>query len=145
MGNFEKYIREDKAVHDSLAKLPASHRKLVSGYDVRFEPGNTLKNDPGHVGRVYLGGKNKTITIASPWNYGREFTLFHEIAHFVYNSLCSPEWKKKWKKVSRVKNLQENDEERWCMAYANHFAKHKVMTYSNPKWDQYMNDFCGQS
>lgn len=145
MDTFENFIHEDKAVKETIARLPKSHRALVKGYDIRFEPGNTLKDDPGHVGRVYIGGKDKTITISSPWNYGREFTLLHEIGHFVYNALViNTKWENVWNKIykSEPGPKKEGSEEAFCHNYANFHAKTKVSKFDLKPWIKFMGEFC---
>ncbi len=146
MEKFEDYIREDEAVRATIAKLPESHRALVKGYDFRFEPGNTLKDDPGHVGRVYIDGNDKTITIASPWRWGRETVLLHETAHLVYAEFVKgKEWEDKWRKVykSEPGPKKEGAEEAFCHAYANFFAENKVSKFDLKPWSKFMADFCG--
>lgn len=145
MEAFEDYIREDKAVKETVSRLPERHRALLKGYDIRFEPGNTLKSDPGHVGRVYIGGKDKTITISSPWNYGREFTLLHEIAHFIYNELViKTKIEDAWRKIYKAEPgpKKEGAEEAFCHAYANFFAKTKVSKFDLKPWMKFMAAFC---
>lgn len=144
METFENYIREDKAVKETIARLPAPHRALVKGYDIRFEPGNTLKDDPGHVGRVYIGGKDKTITISSPWNYGREFTLLHEVAHFVYNKfVIKTKWEAAWYKIYKAESgpKKEGAEEAFCHSYAAFYCKSPPEKFCIKSWRKFMEEF----
>ncbi len=129
---------EKENVDKMIAKLPKGHQKLLHGYKFRYQKGNTLKGDDGHIGVIF---KDK-ITVAAPWNYGREFTTLHEIGHLVWEYLMTPELKKEWEKVFKAekKNMEKSDsldqnaEEIFCMCYACNYAKHKLHTYHNPKW-----------
>lgn len=132
---------EEKNVWDTIKKLPQKHQNLLRGFKFKFIPGNTLKGDSKHIGYI---DKN-VIVVAAPWRYGREWVLLHEISHLVYEKLCSPEWRKKWKEIAKKnpRQNQDNDEENFAMAYANHFAKHKILTHNHPEWEKFMTAFCG--
>jgi hypothetical protein len=141
MENFKKFLEaseEKQNIMDMLSKLPKRHRQLIKGYRFKFEPGNTLKGDDDHVGLI--DQDRKTITVAAPWNYGREFTLLHEVAHMVWEVFLTPAMKMMWKKiVASTKHKQnQNPEELFCMAYANHYAKHKVEIHNHPEWDEFI-------
>ncbi len=145
MDKFESYIREDKAVRETINKFPERYRSFLDDYDIRFEPGNTLRDDPGHVGRVFIGGNNNTITIASPWNYGREFTLLHEIAHLIYDRFVkNTEWERKWKKVYKLEPgpKREGAEESFCHALAQYYVTTKVSKFDLKPWKKFMDEFC---
>jgi hypothetical protein len=127
---------EKENVNKMLAKLPKGHQKLLKGYKFHYTPGNTLKGDDEHIGFIH----NDKIVVAAPWNYGREFTTLHEIAHLVWEKLMTPKLKKEWEAiVKRTKNKQDqNPEELFCMAYACHYAKHKVKVHDHPEWHDFI-------
>ncbi|NBT57168.1 hypothetical protein EBT16_00130 [bacterium] len=134
---FKKYLESEqkKDVKSTLEKIPKSHADLVRDYEIVFQPSNTLEGDDRHIGLI--DEKNKRITIASPWNYGREYTLLHEIGHavwkFILNSKKKSEWKDLLKKERKKnkKNLTQDDEEIFCMTYAQIHAKNKIEKYNN--------------
>lgn len=134
---FKEYVlsegAKDEDVLKTLRKIPAKHSGLVKGYKIVFQPGTSLKGDDGHIGLI--DEKNKRITIAAPWNYGREYTLLHEIGHAVWKFLMDDQKKKEWKailKKERSKNkthLGQDDEEIFCMTYAQKYAKNKLKKF----------------
>lgn len=139
MMNFKQYMKEssdDEDVSKTLSKIPKSHSDLVRGYKIVFQPGNCLKGDDKHIGLI--DEKNKTITIASPWNYGREYTLLHEVAHAVWKFLLSKKNKNEWKRLleqEREKgkpHIRQNHEEIFCMTYAQYYAKNKLKKFDHP-------------
>lgn len=140
--NFKIYLENTEKHHidvkSTLKKLPKQQRDLIKGYKIEFQPNNTLKGDSGHIG--FIDEEKKKITIAAPWNYGREFTLLHEIGHAVWKYLLKNEDKKNWNKiVKNTKNKQkQNSEELFCMAYANYYAKHKVEIHNHDKWNEFI-------
>ena len=123
----QKLSEEDKNIKETLGRLPKSHRELVDGYKFHLQDGNTLKNDDEHVG--FLDTEKKIIGIAGPWNYGREFTFLHEIAHKVWEKILDTKLKNEWKKIE-----PSESEENFCMAYANFYTKNPVVKYDKPKW-----------
>lgn len=127
---------EQKNLNATLKKLPKKHRRLLNGFKVKFSPNNTIKGDHNHIGYIF---KDK-IEIAAPWNYGREFTFLHEIAHLLWEKIITKQQKKLWSKiVLKNKNrLKQNDEELFCMAYANTYAKHKIKAHSNEYWEKFI-------
>lgn len=137
--DFREYINESaegqKDVKKTLGKIPRSHARLVDGYKFKFQPSNTLKGDDGHIG--FIDEKNKTITIASPWNYGREYTLLHEVGHAVWKYVLDDEAKSKWKNLlapvrkANRKDLNQNDEEIFCMTYAQVYANNKITKFDH--------------
>lgn len=131
---------EEKNVQATLKKLPAKHRALVSGFNVKFTGGNTLHGDDDHIGVI----DDDEITVAAPWHYGREFTFLHEIAHMVHEKLLSEKWRTEWANVVKKNpnRQKQNAEELFCMAYACHFAKHKIHVHYHPAWEKFMNRFC---
>jgi len=143
MGSFKQFMEDEmdgeKAdIANTLEKLPDSHAALVQGYNWKFHAGNTLNGDEEHVG--YMDDHEKEIAIAAPYNYGREFTVLHEIAHRVLEKFVTPEHKQMWMQI--VQNTPEkqdqNAEELFCMAYANHYAKNKIVIHDHPQWHQFI-------
>jgi len=134
-------IKETGDVDKTLKKLPKSHRELLKGYTISFQGGNTLKGDAGHIGENDL--EKKKIVVASPWNYGREFALLHEIGHIIYMSLMTsqPNKVEDWKKVVRNtkdEKVNQNVEELFCHAYANTYSKNKIEIHNHPTWEQFI-------
>jgi len=82
----------------------------------------------------------RTVTIAAPWNYGREFTFLHELAHKVWENLVDEKMRNEWVAlVKRTKHkMQQNAEELFCMAYANHYAKNKIEIHNHPEWEKFI-------
>lgn len=138
---FRQYITEesevDKDVKNTLKKIPPGHAALVRGYRFVFQPTSCLKGDDKHIGLI--DEKNKTITIAAPWNYGREYTLLHEVGHAVWKYILDDSKKAEWKKLlrpikkSNKKDLNQDDEEIFCMAYAQVYAKNGLEKYEHEK------------
>lgn len=124
-----------KDIEKTLKKVPREHAKLIKDYKIIFEPLNALKNDKNHIGLI--DEKNKTITIAAPWNYSREFTLLHELGHAVWKYFVTDQNKEKWKillkdvKEKNKKDLNQNEEEIFCMIYAQIYAKNKLEKYDH--------------
>lgn len=138
MDGFKLYLEneEKENVKAMISKLPKGHQKLLKGYKFTYTPGNTLKGDDDHIGYIH---KDK-IVVAAPWNYGREFTTLHEIAHLVWEYKMTPKLKKEWS-VAVKKNprrQKQNDEELFAMAYACHYAKHKIKVHDCPAWHEFM-------
>lgn len=136
---FKEYIqKKDASLEDikkTLEKIPKSHYELVKDYKIVFQSSNTLKNDDDHIG--IIDEKNKTITIAAPWNYGREYTLLHEIGHAVWKYLMDKNKKEEWKKLfekakeKNKKDLSQDEEEIFCMTYAQNYAKNKLVKFDH--------------
>lgn len=139
--DFSLYMTEstksEREIKATLKKIPKAHADLVRDYRVVFQPSNCLKGDDKHIGLI--DEKNKTITIAAPWNYGREFTLLHEIGHAVWKYAVSEEKKAEWKKLlasvkrGNKKGLDQNEEEIFCMSYAQTYAKNTLKKYDHEK------------
>ena len=140
--NFKLFLEgvenHTKDVKKTLRKIPKKHYDLIKKYKIEFQPNNTLKGDSDHIG--FIDEEKNKIKIAAPWNYGREFTLLHEIAHAVWKYKVSKEKKEEWEKiVKQTKNKQnQNDEELFCMAYANYYAKHKVEIHNHENWNKFI-------
>lgn len=128
---------ENADVLSTLKKLPASHRELVRGFRFKLLSGNTLHGDGDHIG--YMDTSPKEIVVASPWNYGREFTFLHEIGHLVWETL-PPETQEHWAQIAaKTKNKQKQDvEELFSMAYANHYANNKIVIHDHPEWHAFI-------
>lgn len=127
---------EEKNVKATLKKIPKEHAALIKDFNLKFTPNNTLKNDKNHIGFIH----KKNIVVAAPYNYGREFTLLHEIAHMVWEKLVSKELKIKWNNLYKKykKKLRQNSEEIFCMVYANIYVRHKLETYDNKELEDFI-------
>lgn len=142
MMEFRLFIEQSESymtdVRKTLRKLPKKHRALIRGYKFKFEPDNTLKNDSEHIG--FIDEEKKVIRIASPWNYGREYTLLHEIGHAVWKYVMNEKLKKKWGKIVKTTKDKQNQgiEELFSMAYANCYAKNKIEIHSHKKWEKFI-------
>lgn len=148
LDGFKNYFeqKENGDVKKLLEKIPKGHKKLTHGVKFNYTGNNTLNGDKKHVGVFH---KNK-ITVAAPWNYSREFTTLHEIAHIVWENKMTPELKKKWSSLVKsakkglkrkdiaFSSLNQNMEEIFAMCYANYYAKHKILTYYHPKWMKFI-------
>ena len=144
MESFKQYMRDNTDVEKSLAKLPKAFRKLVDGFHIKLVDGHTLPGDKDHVGVITTEPKRQ-IKIACPWNYPREFALFHEVGHLAFEKYVrGTKWEEEWKLTCK-KNLhrkkQEPDEENWCHAFSNHFVKNKVVLHTHPEWEKYFKRF----
>lgn len=131
-----------KNIKDTLKNIPKKHASLIGGYTIIFEPDNTLKKDKNHIG--FIDEEKKTIKIAAPWNYGRQYTFLHEIAHAVWKYLVSEKKKKEWKdlvekaKLNKKQGLDQNDEEIFCMIYAQNYAKNKMSKFEHPELQNFV-------
>lgn len=129
---------EKRDIHKTLSKLPPSHAALVKDYQWKFHAGNTLNGDDQHVG--YVDDGSHEIAVAGPWNYGREFTILHEVGHKVWDHFVTPQMKQEWHHiVANTKNRQDQEpEELFCMAYANHYVKNKIVIHTHKAWEQFI-------
>jgi hypothetical protein len=129
---------EKRDIQKTLSKLPPSHAALVKGYRWKFHAGNTLNGDDEHVG--YVDDGDKEIAVAGPWNYGREYTILHEVGHKVWDHFVNPQLRQEWTHiVANTKNRQEQEpEELFCMAYANHYAKNKIVIHTHKEWEEFI-------
>jgi hypothetical protein len=137
---FKQFIESQESdIEATLAKIPKKHKALVKGYKFKFQDGNTLKGDDGHVG--VTDKDKKTITICAPYFYGRENVILHEIAHQIWEKL-SEKQHKKWAKIAKSTNMKKQDrqnpEELFCMAYSNEYAKHKHVVFDYPEWSKFI-------
>lgn len=138
LGSTDNMGEEKRDIARTLSKIPPRHRELVRGYDWKFHSGNTLNGDDEHIG--YMDDQQKVIAIAGPWNYGREFAVLHEIAHRIWEKLIPQEIKQQWERViANTQDKQDQEpEELFCMAYANHYAKNKITIHDHPEWHQFI-------
>lgn len=137
--NFKRFIVESsenkKYVKNTLKRIPSEHSKLVQDYKFVFQPTTCLRGDNEHIGLI--DEKKKTITIAAPWNYGREYTLLHEVGHAVWKYILDEKKRKKWKELlssikrKEKKGLNQNQEEIFCMVYAQTYAKNGLEKYDH--------------
>jgi len=126
-------------IQKTIIKIPARHRALIKDYTFEKQDGNTLKGDNGHVG--IIDEKKKKITVAAPWNYGREFTILHEFAHAVWKYLVGRKLRQEWsieikkakKNKDAKKDLDQNDEEIFCMIYAQFYSNNKMVKFDHPE------------
>jgi cytochrome b involved in lipid metabolism len=138
---FEQTKEQEKNIKKTLAKLPKKFSALIKDYKLKWHNDNTLSGDDEHIGLI--NPIRKTITLAAPWNYGREYTFLHEIGHKVFENFMTDELMKEWKEVlKKTKHkLNQNPEELWCMAFANQFAENKIVVHTHPEWEAYMKKF----
>lgn len=136
---FRNFLTESSSyesdINKTLAKLPDGHRKLIEKYKFKFQPHNGLKGDSDHIG--VIDPDKKTITIAAPWNYGREMCLLHELGHLLWEVLPH-KIKSKWKEVAKntkmKKEDRQNPEELFCMAYAVSYCARPPAVYCKKEW-----------
>lgn len=132
--DFKLFLEADQHEEDirkTLRKLPAEHQKLIKGYKFKFIADGTLKNDDSHVG--IIDEEKKVITIAAPWNFGKEIVMLHEIAHLIWKYSVEKDKKESWKKIIDSFEHKQGTEEMFCMYYAAHYANHSPTTYDNKK------------
>jgi hypothetical protein len=135
--HFIEVTEEADDIQRTLGKIPKAHAALVKGYKWIFQAGNTLKGDDEHIGCI--DHAKHTITVAGPWNYGREYTILHEIGHQVWERL-DDNAKKQWAKIAANTQHKQNQaaEELFCMAYANTYAKNKIVIHTHPEWEKFV-------
>lgn len=142
--NFKTYFQESiKANGDlkkTLGKIPKAHRKLAAGYKFVYQDGNALKGDTENIGET--DKDKKIITVSAPWNYGREYTTLHEIAHLVWESLMCRKLRKQWQTIIQQTKHKQNQggEELFCMAYANTYAKNKIEIHTHSSWERFIHN-----
>lgn len=147
MDSFKKFLlnelsyqKNESDVKKTLKKIPQKHKSLLKQYKLDFQDGSTLKGDGDHVGSLDM--HNKKIAIAAPWNYGREWTILHEIGHLVYDEFVAKDkkLKNKWKEiVKRTEGkAKQNAEELFCHAYANTYSQNKIEKHNHAEWDKFI-------
>jgi len=128
-----------KDVRKTLRKMPKKHAALVKNWDFKFQNGNGLDGDIEHIG--FMDREKKLITVAAPWNYGRQYAFLHEVAHVVWENIMTKEMQKEWSKIvkaTKEPKQNQNMEELFCMAYANTYAKNKVVIHDHDTWDAFI-------
>ena len=140
---FKTFLEQDESyaadAQKTIRKLPKSHQKLVKGYKFKFQPSNTLKGDGDHVG--YIDEEKKEIVVAAPWNYGREYTFLHEVAHLVWKYVVNKKLRHEWGEVvkkTKEPRQHQGEEELFCMAYANFYAKNKIVIHTHDNWEEFI-------
>ena len=139
---FEKKSEFDKDVEQILKTIPKKHAELVKNYNFKAHKDNVLDGDPDNVGEI--DEKEKHIKVSSPWNYSRCFVTLHEIAHAVYKYIMTKELKKEWNNlVDKIKKdkkhkLEKDNEEVFCMIYAQNYCKNKMMKYDHPELQEFI-------
>ena len=142
---FKNFILENetnmKDVNETLKKIPKKHKNLLKGYKYIFQPDNTLKNDSDHIGLVQDGPK--TITLAAPWAYGREYTFLHEIGHIVWKHFVDKDLRSEWNEiVKKTKDLKQKDkqniQELFCMAYSSCYCTKPISSYNHDEWIKFV-------
>jgi hypothetical protein len=131
----------DKDLKNTLDKIPKQHKEIISKFKFIFQPGNELKGDQEHIG--IIDNDKKTITVAAPWNFGREMTVLHEIGHLVWTCLSDDkkqEWKSIVKKTKILKNAQQNAEELFCMAYGATYSYRPPIAYVHQSWEKFIKE-----
>ena len=131
---FEKSSNGD--LDKLLIKIPKGHMKLLNGFKFKYTHKNTLNGDTKHIGVIH---KDK-IEVAAPWNYGREFTTLHEIAHLVWAHKMTKKLKKEWCNLAnKTKNKPKDScEELFAMAYAQNYARNKLTKYDFDSWKSFI-------
>ncbi len=137
----EKKSEFEKDVENTLKTIPKKHAKLVKDYDFKAHGDNVLSGDPNNVGEI--DEKKKHIKVSSPWNYSRCFVALHEIAHAVYKYIMTKELIKEWNllvdKIKKTKNeLEKDNEEVFCMMYAQVYCKNKMEKYNHPELENFI-------
>lgn len=134
-------MQDGEDAKKSLSKLPKSHQQLANGFEIVFEPANTLQGDEAHVG-VIMTSPKRQIRVASPWRYGREFAFLHEIGHLVWAKYVKgTDLEKEWSRVVKLnphRKKEEPDEENHSHAYANTYIKNKMVIHTHPAWDKFI-------
>ena len=127
----EQKSEEEKNLQKTIAKLPEKYRKLLKNFNIKLTCKNTLNGDRDHIGVIH----QFDIEVAAPWNYGREFTLLHEVAHLIWEKLITEKQKDQWKRLAKLYKGKPkmNEEELFCMFFASTYANHHVETYNHPK------------
>lgn len=127
----EQKSEEEKNLQKTIAKLPEKYQKLLKNFNIKLTCKNTLNSDKNHIGVIH----KFDIEVAAPWNYGREFTFLHEVAHLIWEKLITKNQKKEWKKLARLYKGEPkmNDEELFCMFFASTYANHRIETYNQTK------------
>lgn len=142
MGQFKEFMESNKSdAKTSIQNLPKSHRALVHGFGLNFDPNGTLKGDNEHIGKVENMPGKKKITLASPWYYPREFALLHEIGHLVWAKYVQGKpLEKHWSNIcNKTKGkVKQNCEEIFCHSYANTYSHNKMTKHDHPELESFI-------
>jgi hypothetical protein len=137
----EQTSEQEENIKKTLARVPKKHSALIKGYNFKWQCDNVLNGDGEHVG--VIDPNDKTITVAAPYRYSREFTFLHELAHKVWENFVSPfpELVEKWKKIVKgTKNkMRQNAEELFCHGYAATYAQNPPMIHHHEEWIKFIN------
>jgi hypothetical protein len=137
---FEQTKEQEANIKATLARMPKKHTDLIKDYKIIWQCDNVLDGDGEHVGIV--NPNNKTITVAAPYRYSREFTFIHEIAHKVWNIFVAPypALIEKWKAIIKnTKNkMHQNAEELFCHGYAATYAKNPPTIHHHEEWTKFI-------
>lgn len=137
----EQTAEQEQNITKTLGKLPKKHSALIKGYKIKWTCDNVLDGDDEHVG--IINPNNKTITVAAPFRYSREFTFLHELAHKVWENFVAPNPKlvEKWKGIVKATKhkLHQNDEELFCHGYAATYAENPPMVHYHKEWIKFIN------
>lgn len=127
----EQKSEEEKNIQTTIANLPKRYQKLLKNFNIKLTCKNTLNGDKDHIGVIH----KFDIEVAAPWNYGREFTFLHEVAHLIWEKLITDDQKKEWKRLAKLYKGKPkmNDEELFCMFFASTYSNHQVETYNLAK------------
>jgi len=123
----------------TLAKIPKKHKALIRGYKFKFQPGNELKGEHDSIGLI--NRNTKVVTVAAPWNYGREYTVLHEIAHLIWETLNEKQqtrWREIVKKHPSEDKPRQSNEEYFAMAYASAYAHNQIKKFCIPAWHKFI-------
>ena len=145
----EQKSEEEKNLQKTIAKLPEKYRKLLKNFNIKLTCKNTLNGDRDHIGVIH----QFDIEVAAPWNYGREFTTLHEIAHLIWEHLVTDDLKNEWRelvkktkqkqidkfsKESQKNALRQEAEEIFCMSYAAYYCSHPPAIWINEDWNKFI-------
>jgi hypothetical protein len=133
----QEHIMKD--VKDTLRKIPKKHAALVKGWKFDFQDGNGVKGDYEHIG--WMDRAKKTITVAAPWNYGRQYAFLHEVGHLVWETFVTKEMRKEWGKIlknTKAPRQHQSEEEMFCMAYGATYAKNVPSIHDHETWKEFI-------
>jgi len=141
MGGFKKFIESNESdARSSIRKLPKSHRALVRGFRLKFVGTGTIPGDDQHIGKVQ-DKPHRSITVAAPWYYPREFSLLHEIGHLTWAKwVKGTDLEKKWLTIYKNTKgrVRQNAEECFCHAYASYYSHNKITKHDHAAWDNFI-------
>jgi len=134
MGEFKDYVESNHSdAKASIRKLPTSHRNLVRGFAIKFVGHGTIPGDDQHIGMV-KDKPYKSITVAAPWYYPREFALLHEIGHLVWAKwIKGTKLEKRWLTIYKNTKgrVRQDAEECFCHNYAQFYSHNKMTKFDH--------------